>query len=248
MQTKLGGAVGLNVAEGRLDGIALLSELSDEERRNLVQQCRWSQFKKGELVLDKDSADRDVYFVVEGSVQVVNFSLTGREIAFARLSAGSYFGELSAIDGLPRSATVVAAEKSLLAMLSPQAFQSLISRRPEIALQLLQRMGSVIRTCDERIMDLSTMGAVQRVYAQILRLAEQSPVNPDAWQVRNMPTQRAIAAMASTTRETAARAIGQLTGSGIIERKGRIMHIRDREALERLTGALDIEQENSISR
>jgi CRP/FNR family cyclic AMP-dependent transcriptional regulator len=241
-------SVGQQVTEGRLDGIELLAELSDEEREELSHKCRWLKFVKGEQVVDKDSADRDVYFVADGSVQVVNYSLSGREIAFARLPAGSYFGELSAIDGLPRSAAVVAAEKCLLATLSPEAFHDLIRRRTEIALQLLQRLGGIIRSCDERIMDLSTMGAMQRVYLQILRLAEQSPVNPEAWQIRSMPTQKAIAAMASTTRETAARAIGQLTGTGIVERKGRMVHIRDKEALERLAGALDAEVPIEFSR
>lgn len=227
------------IADGQFDNVDLLSDLNGTERADLAKRCRWLRFKNGEQVLGKESDDRDVYFVVEGSVQIVNFSITGREIAFARVPAGSYFGELSAIDGLPRSASVVAAEKCLLATLAPEAFQDLILRRPEIALQLLRRLGSIVRSCDERIMDLSTLGAVQRVYQHVLGLAEPSPVDPEAWQIRAMPTQKSIAAMASTTRETAARAIGQLTGAGIIERKGRMVHIRDRERLLQLAGTLD---------
>lgn len=236
------------IAGGQFDGVDLLADLSDGERSDLAKCCRWLKFKNGEQVLDKDSDDHDVYFVVEGAVQIVNFSITGREIAFARLTAGSYFGELSAIDGLPRSASVIATEKCLLAALAPEAFRDLICSRPEISLLLLQRLGSIIRSCDERIMDLSTLGAVQRVYQHVLSLAEQSPVNPDAWQIRPMPTQKAVAAMASTSRETAARAIGQLTGAGIIERKGRILHIRDRETLKRLAGALGTKQAAELIR
>lgn len=94
----------------RLDGVAILASLKPDELRNLERRCRWRRCGRNEQILDKDSDDRDVYFVVRGAVQVVNFSLTGREVALARVPAGGFFGELSAIDGKPRSATVVAAE------------------------------------------------------------------------------------------------------------------------------------------
>jgi CRP/FNR family cyclic AMP-dependent transcriptional regulator len=224
----------------RLAGIELLSSLNTEELRNLEKQCRWRRFVAGEQILDKDSSDRDVYFVVSGTLQVVNFSMTGREIALARVGPGSYFGELSAIDGRPRSASVVALEECLLGSLTPAQFFEQIDRHPNIAVEILRRLASIVRSCDERIMDLSTLGAVQRVYLHLMRISEESPTNPGNWVIRSMPTQKAIAAVASTTRETVARSISQLTAGKIIERRGRIVYIRDRERLEALAGALEI--------
>ena len=109
-----------NNKESRLASISLLEGRSDEEKRELEKRCRWWRYKANEQILDKDSNDRDVYFVAEGTVQIVNFSMTGREIALARLHSGNFFGELSAIDGQPRSASVVALEDCLLGSLSPQ--------------------------------------------------------------------------------------------------------------------------------
>ena len=137
--------------------------LSDEELRNLEKRCRWRRYDTGEQILDKDSSDRDVYFVAEGSLQVVNYSMTGREIALARLGTGSFFGELSAIDNQPRSASVVALEKCLLGSLSPQLFINHIVGHSELAVRVLHRLAGIIRSCDERIMDQSTLGAVDRV-------------------------------------------------------------------------------------
>jgi CRP-like cAMP-binding protein len=234
--------------QSRLSSIALLEGLSDDGRRNLEKRCRWRRYAAGEQILDKNSMDRDVYFVAEGAVQVVNFSMTGREIALARLSAGGFFGELSAIDGQPRSANVVALEDCLLGSLSPQLFIDQIIGHPDIAVKVLGRLAGIVRSCDERIMDLSTLGAVERVYRQIILLAEESPVDPGNWLISALPTHKAIAAMASTTRETVARSISQLSNGDIVERKGRILYVRDRERLERLAGALDSAQEEDFSR
>lgn len=232
----------------RLAGIALLESLSDEGKRNLEKRCRWRRYASGEQILDKDSSDRDVYFVTEGTVQVVNFSMTGREIALARLQAGSFFGELSAIDGEPRSASVVALEDCLLGSLSPQLFIDQIISHPELAVRVLGRLAGIVRSCDERIMDLSTLGAVERVYRQLLLLAEESPVDPGSWLIRPLPTHKAIAAMTSTTRETVARSISQLANGDIVERKGRILYLRDRDRLEKLAGALDSAHGEEFSR
>lgn len=234
--------------DGRLAKIGLLEGVGDEEKRNLEKRCRWRRYKSGEQILDKDSGDRDVYFVSEGAVQVVNFSMTGREIALARLQSGSFFGELSAIDGEPRSASVVALEDCLLGSLSPQLFIDQIVGHPELAVRVLGRLAGIVRSCDERIMDLSTLGAVDRVYRQLLRLAEESPVDPGSWLIRSLPTHKAIAAMASTTRETVARSISQLAAGNIVERKGRILYLRDRERLEKLAGALDDALQEDFSR
>ena len=54
--------------------------------------------------------------------------------------------------------------------------------------------------------------------------------------------------MASTTRETVARSISQLSSGDIVERKGRILYVRDRERLELLAGALDSALEEDFSR
>ena len=237
-----------NEVQNRLANIDLLAALDDADLRNLERRCRWRRYGSGEQILDKDSNDRDVYFVAEGSVQVVNYSLTGREIALARVPCGGYFGELSAIDGEPRSASVVAVENCLLGSLAPSLFIDQIVGHPKLGVHVLNRLAGIIRSCDERIMDLSTLGAVQRVYLQVLRLAEESPANPGQYLIKAMPTHKAIAAMASTTRETVARSVSQLVSSGIIERKGRVVYIRDKERLEKLTGALDVDNTADLPR
>jgi CRP-like cAMP-binding protein len=159
------------VAEPRLAGIGLLAGLGAEELDRIEQRCRWRRHRAGEVILDRDSPSRDLLLVVEGRVQVVNSGASGREVVYAEIGAGEHFGELAAIDGEPRSAAVVALEVCLLAALAPEEVEILLRRHPEIAIALLRRLARIIRHSDERIVDLSTLGALQRVWRELLRLA-----------------------------------------------------------------------------
>jgi CRP/FNR family transcriptional regulator, cyclic AMP receptor protein len=235
-------------SDNRLEGIPLLASLNRDELIDVARRCRWRRYRPHEQVVDRDSTDSDIYFVVSGAVQIVNYSLAGREVAFAVLPPGSFFGELSAIDGEPRSATAVATKESLLASMPAPTFLQLVVRHPEVCTQLLLRLASIIRTNTERIMDLSTLGAVQRVYVELIRVAEACrPDRQAQWQIAPAPTQKDIAGLASTTRETVARTMSQLIGGGILAREGRALRVLDFDRLQRLAGAMAAELNNSFA-
>ncbi|WP_417514854.1 Crp/Fnr family transcriptional regulator [Minwuia sp.] len=216
---------------GTLSECELLDGLPKDEVVALERRCTWRRFKNGEQVLDRNSDSRDVLFVVEGQVQIVNYSASGREIAYATVKQGGYFGELAAIDGESRSASAVAQGACVLAQISPSVFMEFVSSQPIVGLRVMERLARIIRTCDERIMDLSTLGAVQRVYLELLRLAEEDPVTPGTFVIYPMPTQSNIAARASTTRETVARVISQLAQEELVKKKGKSLYLWDRDAL-----------------
>jgi len=95
-----------------LASIELLADLDENQRRDFEKSSRWRRFASDEQIIDQQSDSRDVYFIASGRVRVVNFTLSGKEVALEDLGAGQYFGELAAIDGRPRSSTVVALEDS----------------------------------------------------------------------------------------------------------------------------------------
>ncbi len=223
----------------QLASVELLSGLAPDALQRLEQGCMWRRYKRGEEIVARDSDSRDLFMVITGSVEVANFSTTGREIAYATIPAGEYFGELSALDNLPRSATVSAAEDTLVAVMPRTLFIDVMSDEPKAALKVMMRLAHIIRICDDRIMDLSTLGAVQRVYIELLRICGPDPAVPDLWSVYPMPTQSEIAARADTTRGTVARVISQLTQDEIIQRKGRTLYINDRERLQMMAASLE---------
>jgi CRP-like cAMP-binding protein len=180
--------------------------------------------------VDCDDENRDVFFVVADPVQIVNYSRSGRETAYASINPGGYLVELAAIDGQPRSATVVAADDCLLAAVPPQVFLTLLRDHPDLSIRVLQGLASIIRSCDDRIKDLSTLRAVKRVYLEFLRLAKPDAINPNSWVIHPMRTQ----VDAGTTREAVARVLAHLAEAGIIERTSKTLYIRDKPKLEML--------------
>ncbi len=223
----------------QLENIELLSHLPREKLNFLAQGCVWRRHKRNEQILSRDSESRDLFFVVSGSVEVANYSSTGREIAYATIKEGEYFGELSAIDDRPRSAAITAGENCTLAVMPRTLFIDLLRDEPDVALAVLNRLANIVRACDDRIMDLSTLGAVQRVYVELLRLCGPDPAVPNLWSVYPMPTQADIAARASTTRETVARVLGQLTQAELVQRKGKTLYINDRDKLKSMAETLE---------
>lgn len=215
-----------------LAGIALFKMLPPAERQAVERRCRWRTYAEGEQIIDRENDSQDVFFVISGLTRVVNYSPGGREVSFDEIGEGGVFGELAAIDGRPRSAAVIARTETLTASLPAAAFREVLNTSPSVANALLRRLAAVVRESTDRIMDLSTLGAHNRVYADLLRQAHES--DPQAFErganqarIHPMPVHSAIAARVSTARETVARVLSDLTRKGILEREADALRILD---------------------
>ncbi len=230
----------LNKEKGERRSIAqvkLFSCLGDDEREALKRGLTWRRYRAGERVFERGSQSSEVFFVIEGAVNVVSFSSTGREITFAEVGAGETVGELAAIDGQPRSASVVATEDSLLAILPAESFIELLKRNGEIAFTLLQSMSGIVRKGTDQVIQVSSVAATNRVYSELLKRAKQDSAVPDLWVIKPLPPIRELASTAATTRELVSNALNQLYPSGLIRRKGKNLYVMDRSALEDLITA-----------
>jgi CRP-like cAMP-binding protein len=215
-----------------LASINILASLSKDGLDALAQRCSWRNYEVNEQIIDRQSDSRDVYFVVSGKTRVVNYSLSGREVTFDDLEAGSYFGEIAALDGEPRSANVVALEDTTVASLSPEGFRELVNDHPQIGWDVMHYMAAIIRTSTDRIMDLSTLGANNRVHAELLRLAKDGMNDDNTAAISPIPIHGDIASRVSTTRETVARVLGDLSRSKIVRRESDALVIVDLERLQ----------------
>ena len=201
-----------------LKGVPFFADQQPAVREAFERQCAWRRFRTDEQIIDRLSESRDVFFIVEGKVRVVNYSLSGREISFDDRVAGDFFGELAAIDGGPRSANVVALCDTLVAHVTPDAFIRLVTENPPMALAIMRRLTEIIRASTGRIMDLSTLAAHDRVRAEILRLARHGLRADGTAQISPIPIHADIASRVSTTRETVARVFGEMTRHRLLKR------------------------------
>ncbi len=226
--------------DNSLAGIRLLSGLGKKELAAVEKNCRWRRYAPHQQIIDKESTTRDVCFVVKGRVRVVNYSFSGRGIILDELLPGSYFGELSAIDGEPRSARVVALDEAMIAFLPRPAFLRLLEVSPPLALKVMAHLARIVRTSTQRIMDLSTLGANNRVHADLLRHAGDIDDETIEATIEPIPIHSDIASRVSTTRETVARVMNDLARKGIVEKKDTRLIIRDvqhlREMVEDASG------------
>jgi CRP/FNR family cyclic AMP-dependent transcriptional regulator len=215
-----------------LEHIPLLASLSDAERRDFESKCRWRDYEAGRAIIDRGENLSDVYVLVSGRAHVMNFSLAGKVIDYATLREGDVFGELAAIDGLPRSASVITQTSCTIVVIPGKVFIALVTNHPPICLQLLQRLASIIRRGDERIADFSLLGAEQRVCLELLRLAEPDPGAAGRFVIHPFPTQSTFANGVGLARETVGRILSRLIREKLIERHEKALYVRNRDLLE----------------
>ncbi len=221
-----------NSKSGSLAGIALFSDLSREETVALERTCLWQRYAAREHIIDQDGESRNVFFIVEGSVRIANYSLSGQRITLDDLSAGAHFGELAALDGQPRSASAEALVDSLLASLESQRFLEVLETHPSVAVKVMRHLAGVVRTSTDRIMDLSTLAAHNRVQAEILRRARLSLDAGGPAAVSPVPIFGDLASRVSTTRETVSRVINDLARKGVLERTPDSLVVHDLDRLK----------------
>jgi CRP-like cAMP-binding protein len=217
----------------KLIKVPLLSHLTDNARDNFSKKCRWVEFSPNESVIERGMRDTNVYFIITGNVHVLNYSETGRAFTYATLKEGDMFGELAAIDGLPRSAWVCTITHCQMATAPGSEFVKLLPHNPEMTLALLRRMSSNIRLLDERLTDLTLLGAEQRACTELLRMAKPDQEEPGGYLVAPMLTHANFANLVGVSRETVSRIFRKLREDSLIVHNKRGLCIPNREQLER---------------
>jgi CRP-like cAMP-binding protein len=150
------------------------------------------------------------------------------------MRAGDWFGDFSAIDGLCRSADVVAMEDTLLASMPPASFRRLLQEHPKVCERMLLRLVACVRDLTDRVFDFSTLGVQNRVHAELLRLARLAGVNGNTARIDPAPKHTDIAGQISTYREQVTRELSAMVKQGLVQRDGRALVMPDVARLERL--------------
>jgi len=228
----------LPVSSIGLRGVALLEGLRPEEFDALAQACLWRSCEAGELIVSREDTGREVYLVVSGRVRVTTYSAAGKQVTFRDTAAGDHFGEVAALDGLPRSADVVAIESSLLAVLPCALFQRLLAEHPPIAQRVMAALAGLVRRLSDRVLDLSTLSVQERLHIELLRLAHEAGVRNNEARLDPAPRHVDLASKVSTYREQVSRELSALQKSGLLARQGQALVVRDVRRLQQVVDAL----------
>lgn len=229
----------IDVNERTLIGIKVFERVSAEARREIATRCRARRFSAQEQIVSQHDQTDDVFFVVSGRVRATLFSESGREVIFQDLRAGEMFGEFAAIDGKPRSTSVIALQETVLAIMPGEAFRAVLRDFPAVAESTMQRLTQLVRDHCERIFEFSTLGVRNRIHAELLRLAQDSAAQDQRVVIAEAPTHEEIAKRISTHREAVTRELKELERSGLIKWDRATHVINDIDKLKRMVDDVD---------
>jgi CRP/FNR family cyclic AMP-dependent transcriptional regulator len=131
-----------------LRSIQLFESMDDDDAAALAARLVTRELPAGELVFEQGDEGDAMYVIESGGVDIQTGSEKQR-VVLASLYNGQYFGELSLLDGAPRSARVVTTRDSVLLLLERDDFVDFVKRRPDAALAIMSELGERMRATNE---------------------------------------------------------------------------------------------------
>jgi CRP/FNR family cyclic AMP-dependent transcriptional regulator len=215
-------------------GETFLDALTEEEAADLHAAGRRRAYGPGVTLFHEGDDSGPVVVLLGGRVKVATVGGGGREAIVAVRGPGDLIGELSAIDGGPRSATVTTLEPAEVLLVPGSAFAALLERHLRIALVLLRMVAGRLRYADSQQAQFATQDVVGRVAARLLELGDRFGVAEDGRLVIELPiSQEELAAWTGSSREAVSKALQQLRALHVLETGRKRITVLDAEALRR---------------
>ena len=202
--------------------VPLFEVLKDEDLEAIARVTISRSYDKDQVIILAEEEGDALFIIAHGQVKVSIVSEDGREVILSLLGEGAVFGELSLLDGKPRSANVVATQDMELYMVRRADFLQLIYKVPQIAVGLLAELAARLRKTDRKIKGLALLDVTNRISETLLQLADEQGTEIELGvTLASRPTHQQLANMSGTTRETVTRALKQLQDEGYIRISGR---------------------------
>ena len=211
----------------------IFSGLNELDRIQLEKKSNINIFEPGDTIIEQGDDSTTVYFLISGTVHVLDYSRSHRAITYASLNDGEMFGEMAAIDGLPRSAWVCAISTCKVISLPGDTFINILKNNANISLKILAKLSSRLRLSDEKMTDVSLFGTEQRVCLELVRMTKLDTKTKNIYQIKQMPTQANFANIIGSTRETVSRILAKLREDQIIIKTESGFIVPDKKQLEK---------------
>lgn len=219
--------------------IPFFKDAADIEFGRFDRRCTWRRTEENEVVVDFEDTSSDVYFILTGEVRVLIRTPAGKEIILAEMRAGQFFGELSAIDNVPRSANVTALTRGELCIMPASVFREIVFESKAVCDKILRLLTSRIRESNARLTEHSIFDIKHRLYSELLRLAHARAGHDGQKIVSPPPFHHVLAARIGCRREQITRELSALSQEGLIEKnRGGLVLVKPKVLEARLEEAL----------
>lgn len=216
-------------------GVSFLDRLPASSSAALSAAGRIRRYPKGSLVCAEGDPATEVVIIRSGTVKVLVTALSGREVVLDVMEDGALLGELSAIDGSPRSATAIALTQLEVLAIPQSAFRRVLDEDTALARRLLDLLAERMRASDRRQLELATGDALGRLCQRLVSLAQRNGQRfaNGAVEVTTPVSQQDLAAWAGLSREAVVKGFYALRRLEWIETNGRQITILDIDAVTR---------------
>ena len=217
-----------------LKKVPLFSELDDGELQQLAGVVREHHYKKHTTIVHVDDPGNALYILKSGLVKVTIEDQHGYEMILRILYPTDFFGDMSLLDGMPRSATVTTQEFSDVMTISRDHFLNIIEKSPKILLKMTAVVSQRLRKANELIHSLAFFDVYGKVARTLLNLAqERGRVTEQGTVIDMRLTQQELAELAGMTRETMARTLREFQQAGCIRVESGVISILALDMLRR---------------
>lgn len=196
-----------------LQQVPLFQSLRAEDLRRLSEVARPIDVDSGEVIIHQGSDSDALYVVVTGQVRIFLADASGKEIILSLEGPGALLGEIAALDGLPRSASAAARQKTTLLKIDASAFRALLAANEGFAMSVIAALAGRIRKLTEATHGLALQSAYRRL---VVKLHEHSEEQDGRRIVTERLTHQLLADMIGCSREMVSRIMSDLSRGGYI--------------------------------
>jgi len=197
--------------------IPIFKTLSDSDLNDLVGSLRLKPLKQGQTLFWKGDEGTALYIVKKGTIKIVLPSAEGDEIIVTMFSEGDFFGEMSLLDGEPRSADAVAIEPSEVFILSRNNFLSFLQSNVNAIESILSLLSKRLRKTDGMLEDTCFLNISARLAKKLTELAESHGRTKGSQVLIDLSlTQKELGDMVGATRESVNKELKALREQGLI--------------------------------
>ncbi len=202
----------MQIAIDVLKSLPLLQTLSDEQLKSAGEWLGAHKVDTNEVIVKQGSPSNGIFIILQGQFKIVTFDIEDQECGLLFIGEKSFVGELSILDDIPSSATVIASQPSWVLRIPQNIARTFLETNPKFASQIMRRLAQALRSTNEKVMMLSVKSQ-WRVYYFLRSLGARQGMQI----IGKLPTHQTIASMVNLSRETVTRNLKQLQQMGVIQ-------------------------------
>jgi CRP/FNR family transcriptional regulator, anaerobic regulatory protein len=212
-----------------IERVPIFSSLSIEEMFEISMTITQREYEKGEVIYLEGEHAEKLFIISKGKVKVVKLSEAGKEQIIRVLGPGDFLGELSLFTHSPLNSNAETLEPTTVCIVVGKEINSLIEKRPSIALKLLKEMSIRLEKAENQIQALTIQGVEQRLADTLIGLADDNNF------INLTISKKDLASHIGMSQETLSRKLTIFQNKGWIKQEGqRKIKLLNKDALENI--------------